>query len=141
MSESILILHTARFAASLNCSSGIPIASGIAPPYSLTILTYSCGTLDAPCKTIGNPGRRLDTSSRISSLNLGFCPGLNLYAPCDVPIAIARESTPVLVTKSKTSSGFVNCASYSETLTASSIPASFPSSPSTVIYLPRALTS
>lgn len=33
------------------------------------------------------------------------CSGLNLLAPCDVPIEMASESTPVFFTKSSTSSG------------------------------------
>ena len=35
------------------------------------------------------------------------CSGLNLYAPWLVPMAIARESQPVLETNSSTSSGRV----------------------------------
>ena len=72
-SLSMLILHTAIVAAFLNISSGTPCAPGSAPPYELTIFTKSCGTEDAPCNTIGNPGKRLETSSRISNLSLG-CP-------------------------------------------------------------------
>ena len=37
----MLILQTADFAACLNISSGIPIASGISPPFALIISTYS----------------------------------------------------------------------------------------------------
>ena len=58
--------------------SGMPIASGILPPFSLMILTKFCGTEEAPCRTIGKPGRRLETSSRMSKRSCGFWPGLNL---------------------------------------------------------------
>ena len=44
---------------------------------------------------------------QISKRSCGFVPGLNLYAPWLVPIAIARESTPVSPTNSSTSSGLV----------------------------------
>ncbi|CAN3977343.1 Cell division protein ZapA, partial [Dysosmobacter welbionis] len=43
-SESMLILHTALRAALRSCSSGMPTASGILPPNSLTIRTNSWGT-------------------------------------------------------------------------------------------------
>ena len=72
----------------------------------------------------------------MSNLSCGFWPGLNLYAPWLVPIAIAKESTPVRVTKSITSSGLVYEASSADTLTSSSTPARRPSSPSTTT--PRA---
>ena len=55
---------------------------------------------------------------------------LNLYAPCDVPIATAKVSTPVFSTNSLAVSGSVRIASFSSTLR-SSIPASLPSSAST----------
>ena len=42
------------------------------------ICTYSCGTEDEPCSTIGKPGKRSDTSSRMSKRSCGFVPGLNL---------------------------------------------------------------
>ena len=35
------------------------------------------------------------------------CSGVNLLAPCEVPIEMASESTPVRDTKSMTSSGCV----------------------------------
>ena len=117
-SESMLILQTANLAACLSCCSGTPTASTNLPPFSLMILTYSWLTEDEPCKTIGNPGSLLLTSSKMSNLNGGgnkipvsgslvHCSGLNLYAPWLVPIAIANESQPVLRTNSSTSSGFV----------------------------------
>ena len=99
-SESIFILHTADLEASLNCSSGIPIASSIFPPYWFIIATSLGSTDDEPCRTIGNPGIFSSISLSISSLIFGSIPGLNLKAPCDVPIDIARLSTPVLLTKS-----------------------------------------
>ena len=86
----MLILHTARLEASLNSFSGIPIAFGSAPPFSLMIFTNACVTEEDPCKTIGNPGNLLDTSSKMSNLSGGgvktpltnvHCSGLNLYAP------------------------------------------------------------
>ena len=120
------------------------MASGILPPWELMMSTYSWVTLLAPCKTIGNPGRRLLTSSRISNLSGGgtktpslflvHCSGLNLYAPWEVPMAIAKLSTPVLLTKSSTCSGFVYDDLPNSTLTSSSTPASVPSSASTVTY-------
>jgi hypothetical protein len=59
---------------------------------------------------MGKPGNLLSISSKISNLSGGtLSPGfsLNLYAPCDVPMDMARESTPVFSTNSSTSSGFV----------------------------------
>ena len=116
-SESMLILHTAEVAALRNCSSGIPTASFNAPPYLLIIATLSCGTEDDPWRTIGNPGIRLSISSRMSKRNGGgtripsalrvHCSGLNLFAPWEVPMEIANESTPVFFTKSSTKSGLV----------------------------------
>ena len=49
-----------------------------------------------------------------------------------MPIAIANESTPVLVTNSSTSLGSVYIACSSATLTSSSTPAKRPNSASTV---------
>ena len=43
-----VILQTAERAASRSWSSGTPMASLRAPPFALMILTYSCGTEDAP---------------------------------------------------------------------------------------------
>ena len=116
-SLSMLILHTADFAAVLSCSSGMPTLSASLPPYSLIIFTYCCGTEDEPWRTIGNPGIFLSISSRMSNLSGGgtrmpsaflvHCSGVNLYAPWLVPMEMARESTPVLAEKSWTSSGFV----------------------------------
>ena len=113
----MLILHTAEVAALRNCSSGIPTASFNAPPYLLIIATLSCGTEDDPWRTIGNPGIRLSISSRMSKRNGGgtripsalrvHCSGLNLFAPWEVPMEIANESTPVFFTKSSTKSGLV----------------------------------
>ena len=48
LSESMLILHTADLEASLNCSSGIPIAASSFPPYLLIVLTSSIGTEEEP---------------------------------------------------------------------------------------------
>ena len=76
--ESTLILQTAILAASRSISSGMPIASGICPPYWLTICTNSGITEDAPWSTIGKPGRRFATSCRMSRRSFGFWPGLNL---------------------------------------------------------------
>ena len=53
---------------------------------------------------------------------------LNLYAPCEVPIAIANESQPVCLTNSTASFTLVYLASLSETLTSSSTPANLPNS-------------
>ena len=50
---------------------------------------------------------RVGNRIRISKRSFGSVPGLNLNAPWDVPIAIARESTPVRLTNSSTSSGRV----------------------------------
>ena len=44
--------------------------------YKRQILTYSWITLEAPCSTIGKPGSRLLTSSRMSKRSCGFWPGL-----------------------------------------------------------------
>ena len=129
-SVSTFILATADLAAFLNSESGIPIASLTSPPNSFIIVVYCWGTADEPCNTIGNPGILLSISSNISSLNLGSSPGLNLWAPWEVPIAIANESTPVFVTNSSTSSGFVYV--WDSAFTSSSIPAKTPNSASTV---------
>ncbi len=117
-SESMLILQTALFAALRSCSSGIPTAAFNAPPYLLIVSTSSCGTDDEPWSTIGNPGSSFSIAARTSNANGGgtrrpvcgstvHCSGVNLKAPCEVPIEIANESQPVLVTKSTTSSGLV----------------------------------
>ncbi len=102
--------------------------------------TYSCGTDDEPWSTMGNPGSFSITASRTSNANGGgtslplasrvHCSGLNLYAPCDVPMDMANESQPVHCAKSITSSGSVYVWCSAET--SSSTPASMPSSPSTV---------
>ena len=93
-SESMLILHTALLAALRSCSSGMPTASLSLPPCVLMIFTYSCGTDEAPCSTIGNPGSFFSISARMSKRSSGgtrmpsalrvHCSGLNLLAPCDV---------------------------------------------------------
>ena len=106
-SVSTFIFATADLDAALNCSSGIPIASAIFPPYWLIKSTNFLGTDDEPCNTIGNPGILVYISFRISNLITGLSPGLNLCAPCEVPIAIANESTPAFFTNSSTSSGCV----------------------------------
>ena len=95
----------------------------------MQISTNSGITVEAPCNTIGVFGIFSLIFAKISNLN--FASPLNLYAPWLVPIAIAKESHPVLSTNSFASSGFVYIASSAETLTSSSIPASFPSSAST----------
>ena len=51
--------------------------------------------------------KRSSGGTRMPSALRVHCSGLNLLAPCDVPIEIASESTPVFVTKSITSSGLV----------------------------------
>ena len=81
------------------------------------VRTYSWGTDDEPCSTMGKPGMRFSISSRMSKRRGGgtstpsalrvHCSGLNLLAPCDVPMEMASESTPVFFTKSSTSSGRV----------------------------------
>ena len=63
--------------------------------------------------------------------NLSLASPLNLYAPWLVPIAIAKESQPVLLTNSSAWAGSVYIASSAATFTSSSIPANFPSSAST----------
>ena len=58
----------------------------------------------------GEPGILFSTCSNMSKRRVGGgSPGLtlNLYAPCEVPIEMARLSTPVFFTKSSTSSGLV----------------------------------
>ena len=109
-SLSMLILQTAERAARRNCSSEMPTAASILPPNRLIISTYSGMTLEAPCSTMGNPGRRCSISSRISNLRGGgSSPGftLNLKAPWDVPMEMAKESTPVCSTNSSTSRQFL----------------------------------
>ena len=81
------------------------------------IFTYSCGTDDDPCSTMGKPGSFFSISAKMSKRSSGgtrmpsalrvHCSGLNLLAPCDVPIEMASESTPVFETKSITSAGSV----------------------------------
>ena len=139
-----MILQTADLAAFLSCSSGIPTESGIFPPYCSIIFTYSWGTEEEPWSTIGKPGIFFSIASSTSKANGGgfktpsgprvHCSGVNLHRPWDVPIEIARESHPVLVTKSTTSSGFVYF--DSSAATSSSTPPRTPSSASTVT--PRA---
>ena len=60
-SLSMLILHTELLAALRSCSSGIPTESFSFPPYLLIFFTYSCGTEEDPCRTIGNPGSRFQS--------------------------------------------------------------------------------
>ena len=109
--------------------SGTPWAPGMSPPYSLHLATNSGRTEEAPCKTIGKLGRRSPTFLRRSKSRYGS--PLNLYAPWEVPIAIAKESTPVSSTNSAACSGSVKRASLSDTLTSSSTPAKRPNSAST----------
>ena len=101
----------------------------MSPPNSLHIFTNSGITVEAPCSTIGVFGILVFTSFKISNLN--FASPLNLYAPWLVPIAIAKESHPVLLTNSSACAGSVYIASFAATFTSSSIPANFPSSAST----------
>ena len=103
----MLILHTAIRAAWRSWSSGTPMASFRAPPLALMSSTYLGVTEDAPWRTMGKPGRRLETSSRMSKRSWGLVPGLNLKAPWLVPMAMARLSTPVARTNSSTCSGLV----------------------------------
>ena len=114
-------------------SSGTPFAPGMFPPYLLHISTNSGITVEAPCSTIGVFGINSLTFAKISNLNLAS--PLNLYAPWLVPIAIAKESQPVLSTNSLACIGSVYIAASSATFTSSSIPASFPSSASTTTPL------
>ncbi len=89
---------------------GTPTAPSIFPPYLFIRSTYSCSTEEAPWRTMGNPGIRRSTSSRMSKRRGGAdSPGftLNLNAPCEVPMEMARLSTPVFFTKSSTSLGSV----------------------------------
>ena len=117
-SESMLILQTALSEALRSCSSGIPTAAFKAPPYLLIVSTSSCGTDDEPWSTIGKPGSCSSIAANTSNAYAGgrrrpvsgsrvHCSGVNLKAPCEVPIEIASESQPVFVTKSTTSSGLV----------------------------------
>ena len=97
-SVSTLILDTPEILAVCNISSGTPFVPGISPPYLLHVSTSSGITVDAPCSTIGVFGILSFISFKISNLNLAS--PLNLYAPWLVPIAIAKESQPVLSTNS-----------------------------------------
>ena len=117
-SESMLILQTALLAALRSCSSGIPTAALSAPPNLLIVSTSSWGTEDEPWRTMGKPGSCSSIAARTSNARGGgtrrpvcgssvHCSGVNLKAPCEVPIEIASESQPVFVTKSTTSSGLV----------------------------------
>ena len=82
-----MILQTADFAALRSCSSGIPTESDNFPPYFSISFTYSTGTEDDPCRTIGYPGSFFSISSRISNASGGgiktpsslrvHCSGLN----------------------------------------------------------------
>ena len=74
------------------------IASGISKGGTTTMLyaTFYPNDVDVYIPYVGPV-----CSSRV------HCSGVNLYAPCEVPIEIARESQPVFFTKSITSSGFV----------------------------------
>jgi hypothetical protein len=74
-SESMLILQTALLAARRSCSSGMPTASSILPPYLLIMSTYSGTTEEAPCSTMGKPGMRFSISSRMSKRSGGTRPG------------------------------------------------------------------
>ena len=105
----------------------------MSPPYLLHISTNSGITVDAPCNTIGVLGILSLISFKMSNLN--FASPLNLYAPWLVPIAIAKESHPVLLTNSSAWAGSVYIASLAVTFTSSSIPANFPSSASTTTPL------
>ena len=97
-SVSMLTLQTPYLVAVRIISSGTPCAPGISPPNSLHFFTNSGKTVDAPWSTRGVSGIRLWISLRRSKSRYGS--PLNLYAPWLVPIAIARESTPVRFTKS-----------------------------------------
>ena len=130
---STFIFDTPDILASCKISSGTPFAPGISPPNLLHVSTSSGITVEAPCKTIGVFGIFSFTCFNISILN--FASPLNLYAPWLVPIAIAKESHPVLSTNSFAWSGSVYLASASETFTSSSIPANCPNSASTTTPL------
>ena len=106
-SVSMFILHTAIPEAFLNISTGIPLAPAMSPPYWLQVSTAFGSTAEAPWRTIGKPGNLAWISSNISNLNCGLKSNGNLNAPWDVPIAIANESTPFLLTKSTACSGSV----------------------------------
>lgn len=81
---------------------------------------------------VGMPENHIWAAEIFSSLGKSsFGVPLNLKAPWLVPMVMARESQPVLSTNSTASSGSVKEASWSPTFTASSMPASFPSSAST----------
>ena len=80
-SLSILILQTADPAALLNWSSDMPAVFHF-PPYLFISSTISCGTDEAPCKTIGN-GIRLRTLREYRTAEEGLFASatLNLKAP------------------------------------------------------------
>ncbi len=85
-----------------------------------------------PCSTMGKPGRRRETSSSTSKRSWGLVPGLNLYAPWLVPMAIAEGVAPGLGHEllHLTRGGYRE-ESSADTLTSSSMPARVPSSAST----------
>ena len=83
--------------------------------------------------TSGKPGRRALIFSSTSKWR--DCLPLNLKAPCEVPMAQARESQPVFLTKSSASAGLVRVAWPSSTLMSSYTPPSMPSSASTEMPL------
>ena len=97
-SVSTFIFDTPDLLAWCSIMSGTPFAPGISPPYLLHFSTSSGITVDAPCNTIGVFGIRVFTSFNMSNLSLAS--PLNFYAPWLVPIAIAKESQPVLLTNS-----------------------------------------
>ena len=86
------------------------------------------GLADPPCSTKGISVASL-IFFRISSCNSGFT-SLG-YIPCAVPIATARVSTPVLVTKSLACSGSVYVISLTPPSTEFPVCPIVPSSPST----------
>ena len=68
------------------------------PPALLMRSTHSFGTLLDPCITSGKPGSNFWIAWMRSKCSP--CLPLNLYAPCEVPIATANESQPLRSTNS-----------------------------------------
>ena len=132
-SVSMLTLVTPRVAAGRYSLTSTPMEPAILPPAALMRATSSCGTDEDPCMTSGKPGRRALIFSRTSKWR--DCLPLNLKAPWLVPMAQARESQPVCLTKSSASKGSVRHALPSSTLMSSSTPPSMPSSASTEMPL------
>lgn len=106
-SLSIFILQMfVLVAANSSCSVSMPIAFCMSPPNLLIVSIYSAGTDDAPCKTSGVFGIFAWICSNMSKRNFSFA-DFRLYAPWEVPIAIANESVLVSDTNFCAMSGSV----------------------------------